>query len=217
MTCCGCRGAESVFSQRYVAKELKRYRRHGPRSTTKMLLSALTAEGVEGATLLDIGGGIGVIQHELLEAGASRAVGAEAVDGYLEVARREAARRGLADRLEQRYGDFVQLAPQLQEADVVTLDRVICCYPDMNALVGLSVDKARRLYGVVYPRHVWWTRLGLRFLNVFLWIARNPFRVFTHHTDDVDRLIRRAGFQQRYYRETLLWQVVLYRRNGSGR
>ena len=120
--------------------------------------------------------------------------------------------QGHADRVEYRHGDFVSLADDLGQADIVLLDRVICCYPDMGALVRLSVGKASRLYGVVYPRDVWWTRLGNRFLNLLFWLSRNPFRVFVHPTWSVDALVRGAGFRQLFHSNTLNWQVVVYGR-----
>ncbi len=177
-----------------------------------MLVDALRAEGAAGATVLDIGGGVGAVHHELLKAGASRATNAEAAPAYLEAARGEAERQGHADRVSYRCGDFVEIAGELQVADIVTLDRVICCYPDADSLLRLSVDKARQLYGVVYPRDDWWTRLGHRLLNLFLKVTRNPFRVFVHATRDVDAPVREAGFEPRYRRVTPFWQVVVYGR-----
>ena len=212
MSCPQCVGADRVFSGFYVARELKSYRRKGPRATTTMLVEALKAEDIEGSTLLDIGGGVGAIQHELLRAGASRATGADAASAYLQATREEAERQGHAERIEYRHGDFVQIAGDLESADVVTLDRVICCYHDMEALVDASVEKARRLYGVVYPRDVWWTRVSNGFLNFFFWLLRNPFRVFVHSSRDVDALVRGAGFRRQYTRMTPFWQVVLYKR-----
>lgn len=212
MSCCQCRGADRLFSGWYVARELRSYRRKGPRATTRMLIEALVAEGVAGATLLDVGGGVGAIQHALLDSGAREATGAEAAAAYLEAAREEARRRGHAERVTYHQGDFVELADRLRPADIVTLDRVICCYHDVDSLVQRSVEKSRRLYGLVYPRDVWWTRLGNHFLNFFLWISRNPFRVFVHPTHTVDAIIRSAGFERRFLRATPFWQVVVYAR-----
>jgi magnesium-protoporphyrin O-methyltransferase len=213
MSCCQCHGAESVFSGFYVARELKSYRRKGPRRTTEMLIDALRSEGIDGSTLLDIGGGVGAIQHELLKAGAASATGADASSAYLEAAQNEAERQGHADRVQYLRGDFVCLSDELDAADVVTLDRVICCYHDMRSLVSLSVGKAGRLYGLVYPRDVWWTRAGHRFLNLFLWLSRNPFRVFMHAEQAVEAIVSAAGFERRYHRVTASWQVVVYARS----
>lgn len=212
MSCCQCEGIEREFDQAEAAAMLSEYHDDGLRETTRMLVDALQAEGVNGASLLDIGGGIGGIQHALLAAGAADAVHVDASSAYLQVAREEAERRGLSDRIRFRHGDFVALAPELAPADVVTLDRVICCYHDMPGLVGRSVERARRLYGIVYPRDGWWVRLGIRVANLFLWLSRSPFRIFSHPTAAVDALISSYGFRPRFHRQTWLWQVVVYAR-----
>jgi predicted TPR repeat methyltransferase len=212
MSCCHCQGAETLFNAKVATKELRQYRRRGPRKTTRLLLDALKVNGVAGRTLLDIGGGVGVIQHELLRAGAAQASGVEASTAYLAAAREEATRQGHADRLRLDHGNFVDLAPRLPPADIVTLDRVICCYPDMPALVGRSAALAREAYGLVYPRDTWWVKLGLALGNLALWARRNPFRTYAHPTAAVDALVRGQGFTPRFSRRTFIWQVVVYGR-----
>src|SRR5215470_5736277 len=149
MSHCQCDGIESCFNPKRVTRELARYRRNGPLKNTSLLAEALQAQGVAGLTLLDIGGGVGAIAHALLKAGARQAADVDASAAYLVVAREEAERRGLADRITFQHGDFVTLAPTIPSADVVTLDRVICCYDDMAALVGMALARAEKLDGVV--------------------------------------------------------------------
>lgn len=103
-------------------------------------------------SLLDIGGGIGVIQHELRAAGVTGITGVDASRAYLAMAREEAERRGYAGDARYVYGDFVALADGIAPADIVTLDRVVCCYPDMAALMDSAAAKAGRFLGLVYPR-----------------------------------------------------------------
>lgn len=210
MECCQCQGIEMEFSRKIAAGELKRLRTRGPAPTTRMLIDALKAENLEGMSLLDIGGGVGAIQFALLESGVISATAVEASSAYVGAAKKEAATRGYDGRVDYRHGDFVQMAPEIAPADIVTLDRVVCCYPDMPALVALSAARARRLYGIVYPRDTWWNRAALAVFN-FAWRLRgSPFRVFAHSSRVVDALIRRHGLEQRYYRQTLVWQVALY-------
>jgi len=211
MNCCQCQGIESVFDQKYAAKELESYRQKGPDKTTRILIEALTA-GVAGASLLDIGGGIGVIQNELLKAGAGQAVAVDASSGYLAAAKEEAERQGHAGRITYHHGDFVTLAPDVPPADVVTLDRVICCYHDVASLVDLSATRARRYYGLVYPRDTWWIRLALPLLNVGFWLRRNPFRTFVHPTRTVEAIVHRHALKRRFYRKSFIWQIVVYER-----
>jgi Methyltransferase domain len=110
-----------AYDQKVAAADVSRYRKNGPRPWTRTLIEAIKAEGVKGATLLDIGGGIGVIQHELLDSGAAHATSVEASSAYLAEARRETDQRGLVDRVTYHHGDFVDLADSIQPADVVTL------------------------------------------------------------------------------------------------
>lgn len=212
MTCDQCRGIEGMFGQRQAQRQVNHYRRRGPDKTTRMLIEAIKAEGVDGLTLLDIGGGIGAIQLALLKAGAANATDVDASSAYLAVARAESEREGLGERVEYRYGNFTDLAAHLAPAGIVTLDRVICCYHDMRGLVGLSAAKAARLYGVVYPRDTWWMRAAIAIVNVLLRARRDPFRLFVHPTAAVDALVRGSGLAQRYHRTAGPWQVVVYAR-----
>ncbi len=212
MRCCQCEGIEREFDAAEAAAMLEEYHADGMRGTTRMLVDALKAEGVAQAELLDIGGGIGGIQHALLAAGAASAVHIDASSAYLEAARKEAERLGLSDRIQFRHGDFVTLAPEIPPADVVTLDRVICCYHDMPGLVGRSVERARRLYGLVYPREGWWIHLGVGAGNLGLRLSRSSFRMFNHPTSAVDSLIRRHGFRPCFHGRTWIWQVAVYAR-----
>lgn len=216
MDCCQCRGIESQFDRNEAARKLRAYRRQGPARSTRILIDALLAEGVAGGTLLDIGGGVGAVQHALLSAGATSAVGVDASRAYLDVAKAEATRQGHATRISYQYGNFVDLAEAITPADIVTLDRVICCYHDMPALVGHSAAKARRLYGLVYPRDNWLVRAGTRAANALLWLQRTPFRIFAHRRAAVDAVVRRHNLERIFSRNVGLWQVVVYARVAQG-
>jgi magnesium-protoporphyrin O-methyltransferase len=217
LKCCQCDAIESHFDYQKVTKELEEYQKKGPSKNTRMLIEAIIAEDITGKTLLDIGGGVGTIQHELLIAGVSECVNVEASSAYIEVAREEANRQNHADCISHLHGNFVDLAMDVPESDVVTLDRVICCYHDVNALVDLSSDRAREIYALVYPRYTWWTRKYTALENLILRIKRNPFRSFVHPTDVVEQIVRSKGFERRFFREVGYWQVVVYRRNHDNR
>jgi magnesium-protoporphyrin O-methyltransferase len=213
---CHCiQAIESLFNEKEARNNLKAYRKDGPAGTTRILIDALKslAKDVEGMTLLDIGGGVGAIQHELLNAGVSRATGVDASTAYLKAAQKEAKRQGHADKVTYHHANYVDLAPQIPPADIVTLDRVICCYHDVQALVGLSAAKASALYGLVYPRDTWWTRAAVHLANLYFRVVRNPFRTYVHHTQTVNSLVRDNGLQQRFYKTSGPWQVVVYVRS----
>lgn len=216
--CCQCECIEGTFNRKRADADLRRYHRKGPAKTTQALINALKNERVEGLTLLDIGGGIGAIQHELFGAGVVSATHVDAASAHIEVAKEESERRGKIDRVGYHHGDFVALAPDIEQADIVTLDRVICCYHDMESLVRLSLAKARSLYGLVYPRTSWWIKISWRALklprNIWPWIQRKPFRSYFHDSKAVDDVARSSGFDQLFYCKTGIWQIVVYgRRN----
>ena len=210
MSCCAAPGCESTFDKKHAATELKKYRKNGPIPTTKALAHLLLRTGVKDGTLLDIGGGVGAIQHELLRAGARSAVSVDASAAFEQVARAEAQREGLGGRIQYESGDFVELADRIAPADIVTLDRVVCCYPNMESLVRLSAERSRRIYGLVYPRDRWLTRLVIRVQNFFRGLFRNPFRSFVHSVEEMDGLIRAAGFKMRQQVRTFVWEVSVY-------
>lgn len=213
MTCPHCAAAGTdVFQGRVVRKELKRYRKKGPRRTTQLLLHGLEERGVGDATLLDIGGGVGVIAQELLASGAAEAVVVDASAEFVDAAREEAARRGTSDRVRLLTGDFVDLAPDIGPADIVTLDRAVCCYPHMRLLVGASAARARRLLGLVLPREHVAVRLGAAVVNLGLRLRRSDFRVYVHASRDVDDELGRRGFERAWESRTWLWRVRIYRK-----
>ena len=213
MSQCQCKAIDATFDHTLADQQLRRFHRRGPQKTTRLLLEALRARGVQGSKLLDIGGGVGAIQQDLLAAGASEATSVDASAAYLAVSRAAADRLGLGGRVRYYHGNFVDLAPSIPAADIVTLDRVICCYDEMEALVGVSAARAARLYGVVFPRRSWWVRLGIAALNLSLLVRGNPFRVFNHATVAVEKVIRAQGLARVYHRAAGMWQVALYERS----
>ena len=214
MDCCapGDSPFDHQFDARHAAGKLRAYRRNGPVGLTRVLIEALAEGGIDGQTVLDIGGGVGVVHHELLRSGAATAVDVDASRAYISVAREEADRQGHAERVRYLAGDFVVLADDVDPADLVALDRVICCYADMVALVGRSASLTRRRYGLVYPRDSWLGRAGTALLNAQLRLSRSPFRVYVHRAADVDAILAAHGLVKRLHRTTLIWQLALYER-----
>jgi magnesium-protoporphyrin O-methyltransferase len=215
MKCCTaahCDALEDIFDPAYALDELKAYRKNGPSKPTRALLAGLHALGeVNGATLLDIGGGVGAIPLDLMQRGLARATSVDASRAYLDVARQEAERRGFADRLDQIHGDFVTHAPSLDAHDFVTLDRVICCYPDMPALVRLAAERAHRAVAWVSPRDAWWMRSAARGFNLWERLQRSAYRFFVHPDAAVAEVLRTCGLRPHARRTAGVWQVNLWR------
>ena len=212
MGCCQCQGIENMFDKKAANRQLKRYLKKGPSKTTSMLLDAINKKGVQGLNFLDIGGGIGAIQYDLIKAGASNGTSIEASSAFFDVVKEEALQNGLAERVNFKHGDFTTTASDVDSADIVTLDKVICCYDDMSELVGLSSKLARKIYAVIYPRDVWWTKLALLMVNFYPRIKGSSFRVFIHPTKKVEEIIFGNGLKRNYYATTLFWQVAIFTR-----
>ncbi|UCH05826.1 MAG: methyltransferase domain-containing protein [Candidatus Thorarchaeota archaeon] len=213
MSCSQCVGIEFKFDRKKAAQELQGYRKDGPKETTRRLIDAVIAEGVSGMTVLDIGGGIGAIQHELLKEGANSSINVEASQAYIKAAEEEAKRQGHAQRISHFHGDFVDLAGNIPECDVVTLDKVVCCYDDMRGLVEESSARARRVYGLVYYRNHWYARIWTALDNFLNMLRRHPFRQFMHPPEEVDQILRSKGFQKRFHHEVGVWLTVVYERS----
>ena len=216
MACDHCTDAESLFAERAARRDLKRYRRKGPSGITRELLDALLEQDAASGTLLDIGGGVGALQHELLREGVTHAVHVDASRAYLEASANEAERQGHGERVERHHGDFVDLADSIAPADVVTLDRVVCCYPDMPALVSASAAKAQRHYALTYPRVRWLTRAGRRAANAWFRVRGSCFRTYLHPPADIEAQIESNGFRRVAAGRTMLWHAAVYRRVHAG-
>ena len=210
--CCS-QDFERVFDAREAERDLRSWQEDGLPNSTAELIDALRAAGVEGASLLDIGAGVGMVHLELLAAGAQVATDVDASSAYLATARAEAERRGVADRVTYWHGDAVDLADDLPLADVVTLDRVICCYPDLSALLGAALGRRPRLVGLVHPTDAWWVRVSASVLNALSWILRRRDDFYIHRQREIDGILGAAGFQQRHRGGSRVWRVAVYERS----
>ena len=211
--CCSPKGYRWVFSERSARAEAKRYRRKGLDSTSRRIVDFLVAQGVEDRTVLEVGGGIGAIQIELLKAGASRATSVELTPTYEEEAKGLLEEAGLADRVDRKLMDFAQEAGQVAPADVVIMNRVICCYPDMPRLAGAAAGHARQVLVMSYPRYTWWTRIGLGTSNVMLRLLRREFHIFVHRPDRIIATSRAQGLEPVLDQSGVLWTVAGLRRS----
>ncbi|HSL44321.1 MAG TPA: class I SAM-dependent methyltransferase [Anaerolineales bacterium] len=215
MPCNCCEITDSAFSETEARAELRNYRRRGPAGQTKLILAAIRSLGLKNLKLLDIGGGIGVIHHELLKDVAREATHVDASSAYLKEARKEAAQRGHGERVRFIHADFTDVAGELPEADIVTLDRVVCCYPNFRALLRAAADHSQHALAFTYPRETWYMRIGLKIINFFQRLRKDPFRVFLHPVAEMDALLKREGMERVSLRRIFVWEMALYRRTGG--
>jgi magnesium-protoporphyrin O-methyltransferase len=215
MNCCTApNGLDKVFDTSTARHDADRYLKNGLDQPARSVVQALAAQGVAGASLLEVGSGAGGLHLELLKAGAARATSIELSPAYVEAARDVAARLGYAQVIDHRLLDFARRADEVDDADVVVMNRVVCCYPDMPALVAPAARHARRLLALVFPRDVWWMRLGGRLLNAWMWLTRSAFRLFLHSPAAIVSTVRGAGLEPIIDKRRGPWQIVVFRRAG---
>lgn len=203
---------DDAFDADFAASELRLYRRRGPGRASKALVDALSNPSVTGLTVLDIGGGVGAVHHLLLEQGAASATDVDASSGYLAAAREEAAARGLTERIAFVHGDFVALAPEIAPADLVALDRVVCCYPDADRLVGRAAERTRRRLAITIPPDHALARLVIRVINVWEWVTRSGLRIHAHPHERVTAAARAAGLVPVSTTAVGAWRLLVFER-----
>jgi len=215
MTCCAIfdETVDEHFTLKKAQQELERYRQKGPGPTARLLLEGLTQASVIGGTLVDIGAGVGALTFELLDRGITRAVIVEASAGYAKAASDESVRRGRTKNVELTRGDFVEVSAAVPMADVVTLDRVVCCYPVCEPLLGEALRHAGRALALSYPRDRWYVRAVMRLDNA-LRRRKNKFRTFVHPDARIQEVITRAGFELVFRKGTLVWSADVFVRRG---
>ncbi len=186
----------------------KRYRKRGLDKTAQRMVEFLERRGMEGATVLEVGGGVGEIQIELLKRGAARTVNLELSSAYDAEAERLLREAGLEERAERRLHDIAVEPGGVEPADVVVLHRVVCCYPDYERLLGAAAEHARRLVVFSYPPHNAVSRLFVAAGNLIFRLLRKEFRSFAHPPAAMLAVLADRGLRGTFAHHGLVWQVT---------
>jgi 2-polyprenyl-3-methyl-5-hydroxy-6-metoxy-1,4-benzoquinol methylase len=207
---CGCDrgGYGRLFNKRFARRVAGKYRKRGLDKPSRRIAEFLRARGLDGATVLEIGGGVGEIQVELLKAGAARSVNLELSPEYESEALRLADENGVGDRVERRLHDIAAEPEAVEQADVVVLHRVVCCYPDYERLLGAAADHAQRLLVFSYPPRNLFSRTFITLTNAFQALSGSDFRAFTHPPAAMLSVLDRRGLRRTYEHHGLVWQIA---------
>ncbi|MDX6591502.1 MAG: hypothetical protein QOJ13_698 [Gaiellales bacterium] len=216
MSCCSPSGYGAVFGAKLAEKDARRYRRKGLPASAEWLRDRLVAGGVDSQTVLEVGGGVGGIQVELLTAGAAASTNVEFVDSYEGPARTLLEERGLSDRVERRIGDFAESHDEAPEADIVVMHRVLCCYADADGLMAAACLHARDRVAFTIPRRTWWIRAAMWLANAWMWLRRIAFRAYVHRPDAIERVAQAQGFRVDQRSQGWFWENTVLQRNGYG-
>ena len=202
---------QKKFTAAVARRDLEVYLDQGPDPTTRLLRDQVLAARVSSpGSVLDVGAGVGALSFELLAGGAERVTAVEASAAYLHTVRDELARRSLTERVQLVHGDFVVVAGDIAPADVVVMDRVVCCYPSFEPLLEAGVRHSRRVFAFSYPRNRWHVRAKVALGNLGRAIMRNPFRMFVHPISEMQGVLERHGLVRTRRDETRDWFADLY-------
>lgn len=208
--CCDLTSYRRFFNSKGARRSLRKYRKSGLDSMAQSMVDYLISQDIHGADLLEVGGGVGDLQVELLRAGVERAVNIELSPGYEETAADLVRAEGIESRISRHIGDFVEEQHRLDPADIVVLNRVVCCYPWMERMMGAAVGKTRRYLALTFPRDKWWMKAVIAIENSWLVVRRCAFKGYVHPVSGIESVATDAGFQVAYRDHSLGWQAVVF-------
>jgi magnesium-protoporphyrin O-methyltransferase len=201
-----------MFKPRQAQRSLKRYRKKGLDDLERRMVSVASAPDLEGARVLEIGGGIGALQAELLASGAEQGEVVELVPAWEPYARELAHEKGIGERTSFRVVDVLDSPESVELADVVLLNRVVCCSPDGVALAGQAARLARRALVLSFPRDSAGMRVGVRVFNVGMRLLGRSFRVFVHPPAELEGAAAAAGLRLSESGREGMWAYAAFRR-----
>jgi 2-polyprenyl-3-methyl-5-hydroxy-6-metoxy-1,4-benzoquinol methylase len=211
MDCCSQTSAiDAYFDERKARREADQYLREGLAAHAKVMLAAVSSPGVQEASVLEIGGGIGGLQIELLQRGAAHATNVDASTAYLTAAQTLAERLGLAERMRYHHGDFTLDAGSIPVADIVILHRVVCCYPDMPRLVSAAARHACQRLALSFPRDTWYMRLTIEAQALWMRMKGSSFRTYVHSPAAIFQVAAEAGLRPVHQAYSRPWQIVVF-------
>jgi magnesium-protoporphyrin O-methyltransferase len=213
--CCNGDGYDKVFGDRFARRVARRCRKHGLDRTRRRVIDFLDAQGIEDATVLEIGGGIGELHLELLRRGARAATNLEISTGYEEEASRLLEQSGVGERVTRRFLDIATAPDDVEPADVVLLHRVVCCYPDYRRLLTAAASHAGRFLVFSHPPRTLITRWSFGLDNQVRKLRRDDFRVFVHPPEAMVAAVESQGMVLGYQCRGLWWTVVGFERPGD--
>ncbi|MBI2845811.1 MAG: methyltransferase domain-containing protein [Chloroflexi bacterium] len=212
MECCTVNGLDKYFDSENAQQKVEDYLSAGLEERAQHIVDFLKGQGLAGQSLLEVGCGVGGLLIELLKAGAEKGVGVDAAPAAINAAQGLAEKQGLSGKVEYQVLDFAASPNSLSTADIVVLDRVVCCYPKMRELVLPAAQHAHKFLALTYPRDLWWVRLRIMAENFFYWLSRIEFRTYLHPPAKILGAALEQGFQPVLQKVFGEWHLVIFGR-----
>ena len=206
--CCNPRGCDQFFSPRFARRMARRYRNRGIDKTARQMVEFLQSRGLDGATVLEVGGGVGEIQLELLNRGAERTVNLELSPGYEHEAVRLVREAGVDGRVERRIHDIAVDPAAVEPVDIVVLHRVVCCYPDVERLLAAVAEHTKDVVVLSHPPHNAVMVAGFGIQNAVFRLMGRTYRSFVHPPELMIEVLERHGLRVLHRHHGLAWHVV---------
>lgn len=202
-------GTGTFFSNQ-ARRYLKKFHKRGLAKEQRYLVEGIQSASMKGGTILEIGCGIGALHLTLLKQGPGSAVGIDISDGMLQAARQLSRNFGIENRTTYLDGDFARIEKEVAPADVVILDKVVCCYEDLDDLLRKSLAKCGSVFALSFPRPNTFIKIFFNVPIIIGTILRWSFHPWWHDWEKMVQRIQEAGFKQVYKRDTVMWSVSVF-------
>ena len=213
MSCCNRAEYNNTFDDQLAKQELGDYLKSGLKKSSLPFMKVLEALPLDNKSVLDIGGGIGALTFELFKKNILKVSHVDLSEPYVKTFRSEVDRRSLTEKVQSYHGDFLDFVNDIETADLVSLDKVICCYPDFDNLVRQSIKKSNVWYAYSIPRTNLTTRIYFFIDKIMNKLKGKNLSVFFHSKDAIERIVIESGFTKLTEKLDGYWRVVLFKKS----
>ncbi len=208
-----CCGADLFFNKKTAAKEYRQYQKKGPSKATAKIIQQLENQSVEGKSLVDVGGGIGALQWWFLQKGGKQTTDIDASSGYLEQVQNHAKENGWQDKTHFVLGDCTDVYKEIDDPHFITLDKVVCCYPNYKEILESTCEKSTGHISLSYPMDGMISQAIRGLAVLFFMLKRNPYRPYVHSVKEIRNVFAQKDYQRIAHDFVFPWHVETYVRS----
>lgn len=211
-SCCRAAPCEEIFDARTAEWDLRSYRRQGLGTVEREMLASVPEQHVTGGRVLEIGGGIGALQAELLKRGAASGEVVELISAYGPYALELARELGVAERASFRVVDLLADPGAAQPADVVLMNKVICCSGEGLELTRVAAGLTRGVLVMSYPRDRWLFQVAQRVQHAVFRLLGRSYRFYVRSSAAIEAAAASAGLRKVASGGSFVWERSTFAR-----